>query len=67
MIDVIEFTDNTRAFDVIETAQKLDVTPQTVRSYEKEGRLEGQKIKGKLYIFEESIERLIQEARNKNS
>ena len=63
---MIEFTDNTRAFDVIETAQKLDVTPQTVRSYEKEGRLEGQKIKGKLYIFEE-IERLIQEARNKNS
>ena len=61
MIDVIEFTDNTRAFTVTETAQILKLDPTTVRKYLKEGQLHGEKIKARIYIDEAEIERFKEE------
>lgn len=61
MIDVIEFTDDTRAFSVTETAQILDLDPTTIRKYLKDGRLHGEKIKSRIYIDEAEIERFKEE------
>ena len=55
MIDVIEFTDNTRALSVTESAQFLQLDPTTVRKYLKDGKLHGEKIKGRVYINEAEI------------
>lgn len=52
---MIEYTDNTRAFSVTETAQILDLDPTTIRKYLKDGRLHGDKYKGKVYIAEAEI------------
>ena len=64
---MIMFTDNTRAYDVIETAKMLNVIPQTVRNYLKTGRLSGQTVKRKIYVYEESINDLIQESRRRSN
>ena len=61
MIDVIEFTDNTRAFTVTETAQILNLTPPTIRSFLRDGQLHGEKLKGRVYIDEAEIERFKEE------
>lgn len=61
MIDVIEYTDNTRAFSVTETAQILDLDPTTIRKYLRDGRLHGEKYKSKIYIDEAEIERFKEE------
>lgn len=58
---MIEFTDDTRAFSVTETAEILDLDPLTVRKYLKEERLHGDKYKGRVYIHEEEIERFKKE------
>ena len=62
---MIEFTDNTRAYDVIESAKILGVVPATVRYYLREEKLHGQMIKTKLYIHEEEIERFLRERSTK--
>ena len=62
---MIEFTDNTHAYDVIETADLLGVVPATVRHYLREGKIVGQMIKTKLYIHEEEIERFLRERSTK--
>lgn len=61
MIDVIEYTDNTRAFSVTETAQILDLDPTTIRKYLRDGRLHGEKYKSKIYIDEAEIKRFKKE------
>lgn len=61
MIDVIEFTDNTRAFTVTETAQLLELAPYTVRRYLKEEKIHGEKLKGRIYIDEAEIKRFKEE------
>ena len=58
---MIEFTDNTRAFTVTETAQILELSPVTIRKYLSEGRIHGEKIKARIYIDEAEIERFKEE------
>ena len=65
MIKLIEFTDNTRAYTLIETAEKLGVVVPTVRLYLKEGTLVGMKYKRQVYIHEEEIERFLEERSRK--
>lgn len=42
-------------YDVLELSKKLDVTPITLRSYMKAGKLTGRKVGGKWYVSEESL------------
>ncbi len=58
---MIEFTDNTRAFTVTETAQILKLSPPTIRAFLKDGQLHGEKIKARIYIDEAEIERFKEE------
>jgi len=62
---MIEFTDNTRAYTVIETAQILKRSLITVRKYLRDGKLHGEMLKHKIYIDETEIERFIKEEMNK--
>lgn len=54
---MIEFTDNTRAYTVSETAMILDYAPNTVRYLIRHGSLQGEKHGRRLYIHEEEIAR----------
>ena len=62
---MIVFTDETKAFDVIESAQILGLTPTSVRRYLSDGRLHGEKLKSefgkkpKVYISMDEIKRFI--------
>lgn len=62
---MIVFTDDTRAYDIIETAQILGMTPNSVRKCLYAGRLHGEKLKGesakkqKIYISKDEIDRFI--------
>ena len=62
---MIVFTDETKAFDVIESAQILGLTPTSVRRYLADGRLHGEKLnsefgkKPKVYITMDEIDRFI--------
>ncbi len=64
---MIVFTDGTKAFDIIESAQILGNTPNTVRQYLATGKLHGEKLKGetgkkkKIYISMDEIKRFIKE------
>ena len=42
-------------YTVIEIAQLLDITPQTVRTYIKEGKLKGKRIGRPILITQESL------------
>ncbi len=42
-------------YDVIELSKKLNVTPITLRSYMKAGKLTGRKVGGKWFVSEESL------------
>jgi excisionase family DNA binding protein len=42
-------------FSVAELAQRLDVTPMTLRTYFKEGRIQARKVGGKWYCSEEAL------------
>ena len=42
-------------YTVVEIAQLLDITPQTVRAYIKEGRLKGKRIGRPILITQESL------------
>lgn len=67
---MIVFTDETKAFDIIESAQILGLTPNSVRRYLYEGKLHGEKLKGetgkkqKIYISMDEIKRFIKERCN---
>lgn len=61
MIDVIEFTDNTRAFDLLESAQMIGVVVPTLRKYLREGKIHGQTVDRKIYIDEAEIKRFKEE------
>lgn len=62
---MIEYTDNTHAYDVTESAKLLGVVPATVRYYLREGKISGQMYKTKIYIHEEEIERFLRERSTK--
>lgn len=42
-------------YDIMELSKKLNVTPTTLRSYMKKGRLKGQKVGGRWMISEEGL------------
>lgn len=50
---------NARGYDVIETAEILKTSAQTIRKYIKTGKLEGQQIGRKIIIPEQSIKKFI--------
>ena len=62
---MIVFTDDTKAYDIIESAQILGLTPNSVRRYLYDGRLHGEKLKSdsgkkaKIYISMDEIKRFI--------
>ena len=62
---MIVFTDDTKAYDIIETAQILGLTPTSVRKYLYDGKLHGEKLKAesgkksKVYISHDEIKRFI--------
>lgn len=58
---MIEFTDNTRAFDLLESAQMIGVVVPTLRKYLREGKIHGEPINRKIYINEAEIERFKKE------
>lgn len=61
---MIVFTDNTKAFDVIETAQILGVAVSTMRKYLSDGLIHGERIKeakSKVYITQDEIKRFVKE------
>ncbi len=58
---MIEFTDNTRAFDLLESAQMIGIVVPTLRKYLKDGLIHGEKIGRRIYINEEELERFMKE------
>lgn len=58
---MIEFTDNTRAFDLLESAQMIGVVVPTLRKYLREGKIHGQTVDRKIYIDEAEIKRFKEE------
>ena len=61
---MIMFTDKTKAYDVIESAQILGVAVGTLRKYLSDGLIHGERIKeakSKVYITQDEIKRFIKE------
>lgn len=48
-----------KAYNVQEAAELLDVSPQTIRSYIKQGKLKAQKAGNKYVITEETLKTFI--------
>lgn len=48
-----------RFYMILEVAQALDVTPQTVRSYIKQGRIRAQRIGTNVLITEKSLQEFL--------
>jgi predicted transcriptional regulator len=64
---MIMFTNETKAYDVIETAQILGLAVGTVRLYLSQGKLHGERVKeerSKVYITQDEIRRFIKERCN---
>lgn len=53
-----------KAYNVQEAAELLDVSPQTIRSYIKQGKLKAQKAGNKYIITEETLKAFIQGVNN---
>lgn len=49
-------------YTILETAQVLQVTPQTIRSYIKKGRLRGQRIGWPILITENNLREFLKES-----
>jgi len=49
-------------YTIPETAEALNVTPQTVRAYIKQGRLKGQRIGRPILITENNLKEFLQES-----
>lgn len=47
--------DDLKAYDVQELAEKLNLTPQSVRAYIKAGKLKSCKIGTRLYVTEQAL------------
>ena len=47
-------------YTIQETAQVLQVTPQTIRSYIKQGRLKGQRIGKPILVTENNLKEFLQ-------
>ena len=50
-------------YTIPETAKALNVTPQTVRAYIKQGRLKGQRIGRPILITENNLKEFLKESR----
>lgn len=64
---MIVFTDETRAFTVVESAKILGVAVPTLRKYLVDGLIHGEKLKSdrsRIYIAEEELQRFIKERCN---
>lgn len=62
--NIIMYTENTyktRSYTVREVSQLLSVNEDTVRRMIKDGRLDGEIVKARYMITEESIKRLVKE------
>lgn len=44
-----------KLYSTLELAKRLDITPLTLRTYIKQGRIKGQKLGGKWYVSEGSL------------
>lgn len=55
---------NERAYDVQETAEKLNVTAQTIRNYVRRGRLKAQRVGRSLYISEKTLKEYLNGDKN---
>jgi len=49
-------------YTIPETAEALNVTPQTVRAYIKQGKLKGQRIGRPILITENNLKEFLQES-----
>jgi len=49
-------------YTIQETAEALNVTPQTVRAYIKQGKLKGQRIGRPILITEKNLKEFLQES-----
>ena len=49
-------------YTISETAKALNVTPQTVRAYIKQGKLKGQRIGRPILITENNLKEFLQES-----
>ena len=49
-------------YTIPETAEALNVTPQTVRAYIKQGKLKGQRIGRPILITEKNLKEFLQES-----
>ena len=47
-------------YNVVELAQELDVTPQTVRAYIKKGRLKGTRVGRPILVKETEVKKLLE-------
>lgn len=45
-----------KAYDIQETAELINLSPQSVRSYIKQGKLKAQKVGTRYYVAEENIQ-----------
>lgn len=48
-----------KSYDIQETANLLNLTPQTVRAYIRKGRIKAQKVGTRYYIAEENIQEFL--------
>lgn len=47
---------NQKAYDIQETAELINLTPQSVRNYVKQGKIKAQRVGIRYYIAEENIQ-----------
>jgi len=47
--------ENIKLFDIDDISNKLNVTPTTIRTYVRKGRIKAIKIRGKLYFSEQNL------------
>jgi len=59
--------ENIKFYTVQETAETLRVTPQTIRSYIKQGKLKGKRIGRPILISEENIQEFLTTPENPTS
>ena len=49
-----------KLFSIAELSKKLNVTPTTMRTYIKTGRIKGEKVGGKWYVSEDALKEFFQ-------
>ena len=57
---------NQKAYDIQETAELINLTPQSVRNYVKQGKIKAQRVGIRYYIAEENIQSFLRGDSNGN-